>query len=124
MKLKNIEIAAMYLLLHGPARAHLIQKAIYMYRHGNKMWPKRSNYYNEYFRSCHTRGYNLGCRYVYERGNERTALWKRNEESKVWTLTPRGLVLACIVVERLETASGAKIKLRGWASTSISVLFK
>jgi hypothetical protein len=85
--LNLLEIAALYLHEHGPARAASIQRHMYLTKWGQPT-PEGSNYYNQYFRVKGT--FTDASRYVLNGGSAATALWRRDDTTMLWSLTERG----------------------------------
>ena len=112
--LNNLEVAALFLLLNGPARAVTIQKAMYAMIKG-KNPPKPFRWYSEYFRPCNSyyKGI-LASRYVVtteDNHNAKTALWCRDEKTLMWTLTGLGKTIAYGATWTLEHDKHCRIKL-------------
>jgi hypothetical protein len=114
VKLNNLEVACLFLLLNGPARAVTIQKAMFTFIKGPIVGPGPFRWYSEYFRPPHTAGYNSGSRYTMTslvRKNVRTALWWRDEKTMMWALTALGKAKAYSAKWKLEQDKNCRIKL-------------
>jgi hypothetical protein len=115
VKLNNLEVACLFLLLHGPARAATIQKAMWRYIKGPIVGPGPFRWYAEYFRPNHTTyGDSIpASRYVTHTAsmrNVKTALWHRDDETLMWSLTELGKAKAYGAKWKLETGKNCRIR--------------
>ena len=112
--LNNLEVAALFLYLHGPARAATIQKAMHRFITGKKPFGA-FRAYGEYFRPNHTTyGDSIpASRYVVHTAsmrNIKTALWYRDDVSLIWSLTNLGVAKAKAAKAKLEAGANCRIK--------------